>query len=471
MSPFLIDVSPLVLVVAVFSFFSFYQLPSREYSATATNSIGLFTGNFVYDGEWNTPFLFAGLLLIEATALRFAKGETRLITFSYPLIVIGSAVITGWLVFLTPFVKPLYCINCQVYGMSSVASASVGTAFASTAGVLIISVLRAGKRDVLGSEEWRSQQRRLFISFTLFVFSLAVLYLFTLSALIGKSAAVEFDHVGSLFLGMGFGFMTVLALNSDLLSRSTLPAGSQKLFFGTLGLTIIIIGLTSSTYPVQYQVYHPGEGWGGYVAFGNYNGSIGSVTGEWVVPSVNCSGITKGAVLFWVGMDGWRSKTVEQGGTRADCFNGLPQYSAWYEFYPLEPNTVNFTSMKIAPGNLVMATVKYLDGLFNITVANLSTHMYASVVGSYNKAARLDAEWIVEPPGYQNGTKLTLPSFGQVQFNDTYAIINGYSDSIGMAKNGTVVYDCTGNHYRLVPSTLNPGWTSFTVYSVGLAGC
>ena len=207
------------------------------------------------------------------------------------------------------------------------------------------------------------------------------------------------------------------------------------------------------------------------MAFGNYNGSIGSVTGEWVVPSVNCSGITKGAVLFWVGMDGWRSKTVEQGGTRADCFNGLPQYSAWYEFYPLEPNTVNFTSMKIAPGNLVMATVKYLDGLFNITVANLSTHMYASVVGSYNKAARLDAEWIVEPPGYQNGTKLTLPSFGQVQFNDTYAIINGYSDSIGMAKNGTVVYDCTGNHYRLVPSTLNPGWTSFTVYSVGLAGC
>lgn len=118
-----------------------------------------------------------------------------------------------------------------------------------------------------------------------------------------------------------------------------------------------------------------------------------------------------------------------------------------------------------------MASVRYLEGSFNITVADLSTHKHASVIGVYGLAARLDAEWIVEAPGYRNGTRWSLPSFGQVQFNDTYAVINGYSDSVGSAKNGTVVYYCTGNHFRLVPSTLGSGWASFTLFSIDSAGC
>jgi Peptidase A4 family len=186
---------------------------------------------------------------------------------------------------------------------------------------------------------------------------------------------------------------------------------------------------------------------------------------------VNCSGTPKAAVLLWVGLDGWRSSTVEQGGTRADCLNGVAKYSAWYEFYPREPSTMNLTSLKVSPGNLVLASVKYLDEFFNITVTNLSTHEHATVLGAYSRAARLDAEWIVEAPGYQNGTRWALPSFGQVQFNDTYAVINGYSDSIGAAKNGTVVYYCMGNHFRLVPSTLGSGWTSFTLFSIDSVGC
>ena len=66
---------------------------------------------------------------------------------------------------------------------------------------------------------------------------------------------------------------------------------------------------------------------------------------------------------------------------------------------------------------------------------------------------------------------LALPNFGQVQFNDSYAAISGYPDSIGLAKNGTVFYYCTGSHYRLVPSVLESGWTAFTVFSIALAGC
>ena len=38
---------------------------------------------------------------------------------------------------------------------------------------------------------------------------------------------------------------------------------------------------------------------------------------------------------FWVGLDGYTSKSVEQLGTDSDCTNvNSPSYYAWYEMYP-----------------------------------------------------------------------------------------------------------------------------------------
>ena len=460
----LIDISPFIAIFVLFSYFSLYQPPSSGYAATATNAEGLITGNFVWDGDWNTPFLFVGMVIVEAAAL-LGESNRRFLTFGYSIIIFVSAIIADWLVFQTPYVKPLYCINCQVSGMSAVASSSVGTAFAVSSAYLVSTMMEAKQRFLDRSEI----RRGLATPIVLFGASLATLYLFSLSALLGHSQATEFVHATSLFLGM-----SIMAGMIFLLAKVQNPivslAGSKKLFAVVVGLTILTVALTSNVYPVQYQTYRP-WGWAGYVAFGSHNGSVSAVTGEWVVPTVNCSVNQREAVLYWVGMDGFRSDTVEQGGTRADCINGVAAYSAWYEFWPEQLSTMNFTTLRVSNGNLVSARVAYSAGSFNITVTDISTEKSATFVGAYTQGQRLDAEWIVEAPGFPNGTRLALPSFGQVQFNDSYAAIDGYSDSIGLARNGTVLYYCTGDHYRLVPSTLESGWTAFTVFSLTLAGC
>jgi len=60
--------------------------------------------------------------------------ERRPFTSAFPAIVIGSAIVANWLIFQTPYVKPLLCINCQVAGKSAVASASVGVALVASVG-------------------------------------------------------------------------------------------------------------------------------------------------------------------------------------------------------------------------------------------------------------------------------------------------------------------------------------------------
>ena len=464
----IIDAVPLLAVVVVFAYFGLNPISSESFAATATKSLGLFTGNFVYDTQWNFYFLMPCILNVEIIAFMYPGPKRRAFTFSYPAVILGSAVVANWLVFQTPYVKPLYCLNCRVYGMSAVVSASVGTAFVISLGTLVL-LLRARSDWAEDEEDRRAYRGWLFRSLAASVASVAMLYLFLISFFGGQSTATQFVHATSLLLGMVLTTGVVL-MPTELHDMAAALGGSTKFFAGIVVLTVVIVGLTSPVYPVQYQTYQEG-GWGGYVVFGNFNGSVSAVTGEWVVPTINCSGVSKAAVLIWVGMDGWRSSTVEQGGTRADCLGGVASYSAWYEFYPLEPSTMNFTGLQVDPGDLVRASAKYSGGSFNITVADLTTSQHATVIGAYSQAARFDADWIVEAPGYQNGTRLGLPQFGPVRFSDAYAVIDGYSDTIGAAKNGTVVYYCTGSHFRLVPSTLGSGWASFTLFSIDSAGC
>ena len=465
---YLIYLAPFAVVFVVFQYFSLERLPSQGFAATATNLSGVFTGNFVYDSDWNTPFLFVSTALVAFGALGLAS-KKRILAYGFLTIIVGSAMIADWLVFLTPYVKPLYCLNCQVSGMSAVASSSVGAAAAVSLAYLGFSLAEARREARRHDADLTVIRRGLMVPITLLMGAVVTLILFSLSALTLESAATEFVHAASLLLGLTFmaGLVLVVAKIRD---ATISLAGSRKLFIAIVGFTVLVVGLTSQVYPTQYQTYRQ-WGWGGYVAFGTVNGSVSAVTGEWIVPQVNCSAMDRGAVLFWVGMDGFRSSPVEQGGTRADCIAGHAVYSAWHEFWPDQPDTVNFTTLHISPGNLVKASVSYVGGLYNITVNDLSTHRFASYIGAYDKGDRLDAEWIVEAPEFRNYTRLALPEFGQVRFNESYATIDRGNDSIGSAVNGTVLFYCTGDHYRLVPSALEPGWTSFEVFSVSLGGC
>ena len=99
--------------------------------------------------------------------------------------------------------------------------------------------------------------------------------------------------------------------------------------------------------------------WAGYATTGA-SGSLTSVSASWTQATANCvAGSQYGA--FWVGLDGYASKTVEQIGTEADCTGPNPQtpkYYAWYEVF--SGAGVNFTN-PVSPG--VTVNGKSMDTL------------------------------------------------------------------------------------------------------------
>src|ERR1035438_3012966 len=151
--------------------------------------------------------------------------------------------------------------------------------------------------------------------------------------------------------------------------------------------------------PIREKTVHDGgavdsANWGGYAVTGS---SFTSATGSWIVPWVNCTGISGNEyAAFWVGIDGYTSSTVEQTGTLSDCAGTSPDYFAWVEFYPAP--TYEITSVPISPGDVMWASVVYVDGKFITTIKNMSTGKSASATATVPGAARSSAEWVTEAP-------------------------------------------------------------------------
>jgi hypothetical protein len=174
--------------------------------------------------------------------------------------------------------------------------------------------------------------------------------------------------------------------------------------------------------------------WSGYVV-SDEGQSFTQVSAKWTQPSVVCS--TKNAwTLFWVGFDGWPSgestanRSVEQGGTSAQCTNGVPQYSAFYEMWPSEAVQPIFS---IDAGDQMEASVVYLpgpngtQGMFQINVTDETSGQTATRLASCDTAAglvcpRISAEWVAESPS-RFGTKTWFPlaDYGTVNFQDAMA--------------------------------------------------
>ena len=217
------------------------------------------------------------------------------------------------------------------------------------------------------------------------------------------------------------------------------------------------------------------ENWSGYAVTGS---SFTNVTGSWTVPAVNCA-ITPGTrstpaySSFWVGIDGYSSKTVEQIGTDSDCDGSTPTYYAWYEFYPA--NSVEIASLEISPGNEMSAQVSYSGSEFTVTIANVTTGRSYSKTGSVRKADRSSAEWIAEAPCCaRGGNFLPLSDFGTVVFgvdstkvnNTNYATDSSQSGPIGAFPTASVqqINMVTGSGAAEdTTSSLSSDGTSFSV--------
>jgi hypothetical protein len=185
--------------------------------------------------------------------------------------------------------------------------------------------------------------------------------------------------------------------------------------------------------------------WSGYAVTGS-TGSVTSVSGSWIVPTVTPVASTPTAYsAFWVGIDGFSSSTVEQTGTLSYTVNGVVQTPyAWYEFYPnamIQISTGtdaygNSVPATVKPGDIMSATVNFLSSttttsrhhvtvndLFSVTISDTSAGWTYSTTGTVVNAAMSSAEWIAEAPSSNTGV-LPLANFGTVYFG---------SDSTGVA--------------------------------------
>jgi hypothetical protein len=159
------------------------------------------------------------------------------------------------------------------------------------------------------------------------------------------------------------------------------------------------------------------ENWAGYAALGQA-GTFTSVSTTWAQPAVTC-GAGDTFSSFWVGLDGVGTQTLEQTGTEADCDNGTPAYSGWYEIFPAAPV---FYDSPVRPGDQMSASVVANGGgSFTLTLTD-ATEGWKQVTDKTVEGSSLSsAEIIAEAPSSQS--VLPLADFGQVNF--TSATVNG----------------------------------------------
>ena len=213
--------------------------------------------------------------------------------------------------------------------------------------------------------------------------------------------------------------------------------------FGKLGICILlsvchalaqvnshpatVAAITPRTHgPMQLNGLVPGGGvtssnWSGYAVTGS---NFTYANGSWHVPQVSCSVTPNTYSAFWVGIDGYSDKTVEQVGTESDCSGTTPVYYAWYEFYPAPPVVISL--VPISPGDRMGAWVTYGGGVFTIFIEDYTTGASFIVASPVSGAKRTSAEWIAEAPctGAGCGIILPLADFVRVNYGEDYNILD-----------------------------------------------
>lgn len=148
-----------------------------------------------------------------------------------------------------------------------------------------------------------------------------------------------------------------------------------------------------------------------------------SVSAEWTQPEVDCSSGRPADASFWVGLDGLKSRRVEQTGTSGHCLAGhsSAEYYAWYEMYPQSALQAPIGGR---PGDHFSALVHALSAeKFELTLKNLTTGRTFTTSVSRTGGWPTSAEWVVEPAAMcKSGCAISqLAQFADVTFTSLSA--------------------------------------------------
>jgi hypothetical protein len=210
------------------------------------------------------------------------------------------------------------------------------------------------------------------------------------------------------------------------------------------------------------------KNWSGYAD--TQSGAYTYVAANWTEPSYKCDGHSPESSAIWVGLDGYSSQTVEQGGTIAIC-RGTKQgtHMAWWEMYPTNAVQEIFP---VKVGDKMFASVTFGSGStpYDIVVRDLTSGASLNMPEAClsGPCVRSSAEWIVETPDFSPGGIAYLPKFiKSIKFTAGLAsqAPKGASPvSIASFTHVSITLtNGTGTTNRAVPSALTSNGQGFSV--------
>jgi hypothetical protein len=171
--------------------------------------------------------------------------------------------------------------------------------------------------------------------------------------------------------------------------------------------------------------------WSGYADTDAVTGKYTAVSASWIQPRVNtCGSTTQSQAAFWVGIDGYDSKTVEQDGTLAWCDNGTVYYYTWWEMYP--HYGLKAVGDGVQPGDKIKASVTRNGDRYTLRVTDLTNRSnsfveYRTCIAQHCTDA--SAEWVAEAPSGPSG-QYPLADFGTWTVSDATAATSTKSGGI-----------------------------------------
>ena len=206
-------------------------------------------------------------------------------------------------------------------------------------------------------------------------------------------------------------------------------------------------------------------------------GTVKIVSGSWFLPSVTCSAGEYSSSYFDVGIDGYGTNfaVLPENGlvSYGQCINGNPSYGLQWSIAGSQGSIPN----PFTPGDKLTALVKYRNGVFYLTMKDLTRGWTFSTSGTDTSATRAQAIW-----GIARYPSPNLSNFGLAQSGKAYtavlstdsATIGSHTGSIGSfgSISGSVVYRVTMiglSSTDATASTLTGGGTSFAVTWLALS--
>jgi hypothetical protein len=180
-------------------------------------------------------------------------------------------------------------------------------------------------------------------------------------------------------------------------------------------------GMTANL-PVTHQVVpgtrHQADGltqveyynWSGYADDNSKSNTYSKVSGDWTQPGITCSTKELQVAVFWVGLDGYNTSTVEQDGTIDECYQGKAFYYTWWEMYPT--NFIQVVGSTVKPGDKIAGSVSASGTKYTLKLTDSTTsHNNISTTQTCKAScANASAEWIAETPSQARGYT-PLPNF------------------------------------------------------------